>query len=137
MTAGLLPLTAILLSCDSRPVSEKPTFDQAVGIWECSDFPASFLAKAGVESGEVTSRIEIRRDGSFQATNFPQRTPYRFREVISSSWEFTDPSMTPSGSWSIDFGSDFLQCRQKGGKLILRYIISGKDNYRADYTRLE
>lgn len=131
-----ITVAAILSSCDSRPVDKQPSINEVVGIWECSEFPSTLLKETGVGSGMITSRIEFRRDGSCTATHFPQRSPYKFINVGVASWELIDPSMTPSGSWSIEFSGNFLQCRDDGGSLVLRYLVSGKDEISIDYKRV-
>ena len=135
-SACILLALAALTGCDSRPVASKPHDHEITGVWVCSDFPSGFLAKAKVGPASPTSKIEIRKDGSCSASNMPQRDPYRFVDV-SSSWTLTDPSMTPSGTWSVELGGNFLQCRRKGDDLELRYLISGMDEYSVTYQRTE
>jgi hypothetical protein len=136
LTAAILA-AAILTSCGKKPLVDKPDVEEIVGVWECSDFPSEFLAKVGNAAGSRRSQIVIREDGTCSASNMPQRSPYRFIEVPNSSWTFTDPSMTPSGAWSIEFDGYFLQCRRSGDRLELSYLISGKDEYSVNYKRAE
>lgn len=136
LSAAILAI-AILTSCGSKPVEDKPALGEIVGVWECSDFPSGFLAKVGVEAGSRKSQIVIRNDGTCSGSNIPQRSPHRFIEVPNSSWTLTDPSMTPNGAWSVEFDGHFLQCRRAGDQLELRYLISGKDEYSVEYKRAE
>jgi hypothetical protein len=125
----------ILTSCGSKPVADRPDYKEIVGVWECSDFPSSFLTKVGVAAGSQTSQIVIRKDRTCSASHFPQRSPYRFINVTNSSWMLTD--MTPSGAWSVEFNVNFLQCRRNGDEFELRFLISGKDEYFVTYQRAE
>jgi hypothetical protein len=136
LSASILAI-AILTSCGSKPVVDKPATGEIVGVWECSDFPSGFLAKAGVDAGSQRSRIVIREDGTCSASNMPQRSPYRFIEVPNSSWTLTDPSMTPSGAWSVEFDGHLLQFRRAGDRLELGHLISGKEEYSVEYKRAE
>ncbi len=118
-------------------MTDKPSLIEIVGVWECSEFPSGFLRQAGSVDDTPMSRITIRDDGTCTASHFPQRTPYRFIDVANSSWALTDPSITPSGAWSIEFNGNFLQCRRAGEHLELRYLISGKGEYSVNYKRAE
>lgn len=133
----LLATFAFLISCGSKPVAEKPARDEVVGVWDCSEFPPGFLKRAGSTDGARTGRIVIRDDGTCAASNFPQRTPYRFIDIDHASWALRDPSMTPSGAWSVEFNGEFLQCRRTGKNIELCYTISGKDEYYVNYKRAE
>ncbi|HEY8991617.1 MAG TPA: hypothetical protein VIM46_06545 [Luteolibacter sp.] len=126
---------AVLTSCDSKPVVEKPASNELAGVWECSDFPAEFLTKAGKATSPPRSRILIRHDGSCAAVNFPQSAPYRFSDVANASWQLVGPFMTPSGAWSVELDGVFLQCRRSGGRLELRYHISATDAWTVNYKR--
>ena len=128
---------AFLMSCGSKPLTEMPARAEVVGVWECSEFPPGFLRGAGSTDGARISRIVIRDDGTCSASNFPQRTPYRFIDLDHASWALIGPSMTPSGAWSVEFNGDFLQCRRTGNDIGLRYTISGKDEYSVNYKRAE
>jgi hypothetical protein len=132
---AFVPIFALLTGCGSKLVADKPAPNEIVGVWECSEFPSGFLREVGSADGTRMSQLAIRDDGTCTASNFPQRTPYRFIDVAISSWTLTDPSMTPSGAWSIEFDGNFLQCRRAGEHLELRYLISGKDEYSVNYKR--
>ncbi len=127
-------LASALLSCNSKPVSLKPKRTEITGDWECTDFPNSFVTKVGGSGVEPVGTISIRDDGSIAASNFPDRDPYRFVD-ITGAWELVNPSITPSGLWSVEFQGNHLQCYRNSGQLILRYTISGKDEYFADYKK--
>ena len=45
--------------------------------------------------------------------------------------------MTPSGSWSIEFDGNFLQCRRNEAQLELRFLISGKDELSVTYKKAQ
>lgn len=126
-------LVGSLTCCGSKPVDSKPARDELVGEWQSEGFPDGFVREAG-NSGGSPSRISIKNDGSFSATLFPQRDPYRYVN-LNGIWELSDPSMTPSGSWSIYGGGEHFQCRKDGSQLLLRYTISGMDNYSVDYKK--
>ena len=128
---------AVLTSCESKPVVDEPEAGEIVGVWECSKFPSGFLAKVRADAGTQKSVIVIREDGTCTASNLPQRSPYRLIDMPSSSWTLTDPSMTPSGAWSVEFDGHFLQCRRIGDQLELRYVIRGKDEYSVSYKQAE
>jgi hypothetical protein len=127
-------LIVALLMFSSWPVGSEPKTSEIVGEWECADLPRSFLRQMNGKIENPTSRISIREDGSLSATNFPQRTPYQLID-IDGEWNLTDPSMTPSGIWAVEFQSQHLSCKRRLGRLILRYTISGKDNYYAEYKK--
>ena len=116
-------------------MAAKPAPNEIVGVWECKEFPAGFLREVGNAVGTRVSQIVIRDDGTCTASKFPQRTPYRFIDAATSSWTLIDPSMTPSGVWSVEFDGNFLQCRRAGKHLQLRYFISGKDEYSVNYKK--
>ena len=118
----------------SHPVKSKPERTAVVGQWECSDLPQGFVQQVGEAAEDLVCTLVIREDGSLSASNFPQRSPYRLVD-IESAWRLSDPSMTPSGSWSVSFGEGHLQCRERFGNLILSYSISGKDSYYAKFQR--
>ena len=128
-------LIASLTCCGSKPVDSKPARNELVGEWNSTGFPAGFVRDAGGAASGIAS-ISIKNDGSFSAIHFPQRDPYRYVN-LNTTWELADPSITPSGSWSIEAQGEHLQCRKKGSQLILRYTISGKDNYSVEYKKAE
>jgi len=134
--AAAIIFTAILTGCRSKPVAEMPDRKDIVGVWECVDFPSGFLEKSGF-TDTTTSRIVIHENGICSAYNFPLRSPYRFVELESISWTLTQPSMTPSGAWSVELAGNFLQCRRNGDELELSYLISGMDEYRVIYQKAE
>jgi hypothetical protein len=123
--------------CRSDPVTNEPDQSEIIGVWECSDFPIGFLQKAGGSNGSITSRVVIKGNGMCTLTNFPERSPYRLVDEQASPWRLIDGWRTPSGSWSVEIGTSFLQCRRKGGDLELRHTISGKDHYFITYERAE
>ena len=135
MRAATLFIALCVMSCDSKPVDQTPSKKELVGIWECVSFPETFLKEVGESPGSILSQITILADGTLTANKLPERDPYRFIEISRSSWSLADPSVTPSGSWSLSFKGQHLQCRGKGDELILRLTISGMDNYYADYRR--
>jgi hypothetical protein len=128
-------LHAFILGCGSKPVTEEPDAAELVGVWECSEFPSGFLARAGVSEPYPVSRIVIRADGSCHVVNLPQRSPDRFDDLPASSWALVAPSMTPSGAWSVEIAGHFLQCLRDGDELVLRCVISGMDGYAIIYRR--
>ena len=127
-------LIGALSSCGSKPVSSEPARTEITGEWECSDFPTGFVSEVGGSIADPVGTISIRGDGSISASNFPGRDPYRFVE-ITGVWELADPTITPTGSWSVEFQGNHLQCRRSGEQLILRNTISGKNGYFADYKK--
>jgi len=128
-----LAVFTVVVGCGSKPAVDRPDRTEIVGVWECSEFPASFVSEAGTRKSSIT----VRDDGTCSASNFPQRSPYRFIDAANSTWRLIDPSMTPSGSWSIEFDENFLQCRRNGAQLELRYLISGKDELSVNYKRAQ
>ena len=127
-------LIVALLIFGSLPVSSQPEKSEIVGEWECTDLPEGFVRQVDNKIGNPIGRISIRDDGGLSASNFPQRSPYRLVDV-DGVWELADPSMTPTGAWSVEFQGEHLQCRRGVRQLILRYTISGKDNYYAVYKK--
>ena len=117
----------------SGPVRSKPEKSEIVGEWECVDLPEGFISQLDGAGGHI-SRISFREDGTLTTSNFPQRSPYRLVD-IDSVWSLSDPSITPSGAWSVEFQMEHLQFRRHLGRLVLRYSISGKDNYYANYKK--
>ncbi len=130
---GYLAVFAVVAGCGSKPTVDRPDRTEMVGVWECSEYPAGFASEAGTRMSVIT----IRDDGTCSASNFPQRSPYRFINATNSTWTLIDPSMTPSGSWSIEFDGNFLQCRRNGAQLELRYLISGKDELSVNYKKAQ
>jgi hypothetical protein len=130
---GYLTVFAVVAGCGSKPAVDRPDRTEIVGVWECSEFPAGFVSKVGTRKSSIT----IRDDGTCSASNFPQRSPYRFIDAGRSTWRLIDPSMTPSGSWSIEFDGNFLQCRRNGAQLELRFLISGKDELSVTYKKAQ
>ncbi|MEM9237662.1 MAG: hypothetical protein AAGB14_12865 [Verrucomicrobiota bacterium] len=126
-------LAMALLVFGSGPLRSEPERSEIVGEWECADLPRGFIAQLD-KTGSGISKISIRDDGSLSASNFPQRSPYRLID-IDGAWSLSDPSITPSGAWSVEFQRKHLQVRRQLGRLVLRYSISGKDNYYADYVK--
>ncbi len=131
LTFGTLIVALIF---GSLPVSSQPVKSEIVGEWECTDLPEGFVQQVDNKIGNPIGRITIREDGGLSASSFPQRSPYRLVDV-DGVWELTDPSMTPTGTWSVEFQGEHLQCRRGVRQLILRYTISGKDNYYAVYKK--
>ena len=127
-------LIVAFTSCGSEPVSSEPARSEVIGEWECAEFPDGFIRAVGGKVANPISRISIRDDGSLSASNFPVRSPYRFMD-IDGVWGLSDPSITPSGAWSVGFQGHHLQCRRQGGELVLRCTIGGKDNYSAEYKK--
>jgi hypothetical protein len=127
-------IIAALTSCGSKPVSSEPRRSEVIGEWECSELPDGFIREAGSKIANPTSKISIREDGSLSASNFPVRSPYRFVD-INCVWGLSDPSITPSGTWSVEMQGHHLQCRRQSKELVLRLTISGKDNYFAYYKK--
>lgn len=127
-------LIVALTSCGSEPVSSEPAKTELIGEWECAELPDGFIREVGSKPTNPISRISIREDGGLSASNFPVRSPYRLID-IDGAWGLSDPSVTPSGAWSVEFQGHHLQCRRQGGELVLRCTISGKDNYSAEYKK--
>ena len=127
-------LIVVFTSCGSEPVSSEPARSEVIGEWECADLPDGFIREVGSTVANPISSISIREDGGLSASNFPVRSPYRFMN-IEGGWGLSDPSITPSGAWSVEFQGHHLQCRRLGGELVLRLTISGKDNYSAEYKK--
>ncbi|MBE7494822.1 MAG: hypothetical protein HS117_07745 [Verrucomicrobiaceae bacterium] len=135
LLAGLGLATLLLRGCDSTPVGVEPAKTELVGVWECTEFSARFLQQLGIPPGTLTSRIEIREDGGCAATKFPVDEPYRLVELPSPGWRLVDPSMTPSGTWSLELDGHFLNCRRDGETLVLRHPFGVLAGYRIDFRR--
>lgn len=133
VTLAVAALFIALLVFGSGPVRSKPERSEIIGEWECVDLPQGFICQLD-GAGSRISKITIRDDGTLVATIFPQRSPYRFAD-IDSEWSLSDPSITPTGSWSVEFQFEHLQLRRHLGQLVMRYSISGKDNYYANYRK--
>lgn len=133
---SLITITALLTlltGCGSKPVDSKPARAELIGEWQSTGLPSGFVRDVGSDAG-ASSTLSIHDNGSFTARFFPQRSPYRYID-FTGAWELADPSVTPSGSWSIEVQGNHLQCRSEDGQLVLRYTISGKDNYLVEYKK--
>jgi hypothetical protein len=127
-------IIAALISCGSKPVSSEPTKSDIIGEWECSELPDGFIREAGSKIANPISKIFIREDGSLSASNFPVRSPYRFVDM-NCVWGLSDPSRTPSGTWSVEMQGHYLQCRRQGKELVLCLTISAQYYYFAEYKK--
>lgn len=105
-----------------------------VGNWECKDFPQALLVKLGLKN--AVSRLEIKNDGSFSVSNFPERSPYRLIPFEEGAWEIKSGNMTPSGKDSIYLNGHFLSGAKSHGVECLEYVVSGKDELKILYFRI-
>ena len=107
-----------------------------VGMWECRNFTKELSVKIGLKK-HVRSNLEIKGDGSFVASNFPVRGPYRLIPVLNGSWEILSGKMTPSGKDSIYLDGYFLTGSKKNGVECLEYVVSGKDDLKVIFYKIK
>lgn len=127
--AGIL---LVCVSCNNA-VQVAPSAAEVVGEWRSTELPAEFLKNVGAPA-TTASVIQLNTDGSFSARSFPQRSPPRLSD-LTGSWVISDPSITPTGTWSIELNGVFLQLRKQGGELVLRHSIDVLNEYRTDYKK--
>ncbi len=113
MLRGLLFASTILLAgCGSSPVDRQPTKTEIAGTYT-----------AQLPNGLV-STVTVGSNGEITGSNVPERSlssdDINYRRV-QSTWRFTDPSMTPSGFWSIEFDGMFFSIYSSGGKFFLHH----------------
>ena len=105
-------ILVFLSGCGPKIVKAKPKEIDLHGTYE-----------ADLEDGR-TSVLTLSSNGSVSGSLVPSR---RLRSEgidflsIQSSWELTDPSMTPSGSWCVEFEGLFLRVYEDGSDLVLRH----------------
>lgn len=78
--------------------------------------------------------IQFNHDGTFAAKSIPIRDPHRLAD-LAGKWDILDPSMTPSGKWSVEIDGTFLRLARQGGNLMLMQSIDVLADYRAEYER--
>jgi hypothetical protein len=107
-----------------------PNKEELIGTWECEPLPKRTLEALG----KAPSQLKLNRGGSFHAEIFPMSEPMRLVEK-GGPWELLDPTMTPSGSCSIELNGVFLSIRKRGDQLVLHYPIDVLEGHSADYIR--
>lgn len=132
---GAVLLTCVLIVCSSckRSVGVAPSATDISGEWRCDNLPSAFLKSAGAPATAV-SNLELKPNGLFTAKMFPQRSPSRLID-FTGTWTISDPSVTPSGKWSVELGGTFLEIQKRGGGLILHQSIDVLNGYSADFMR--
>ena len=123
----------LMLSSCGRPETIEPKITDLVGKWKCETLPHEFLKSAGVSSVAV-SNIIFNADGTYIASSFPQSSPHRLQDT-SGKWVIVDPSMTPSGKWSIEVDGNFLQLKRKGDSLFIHQAIDVLNAYNAEFEK--
>ena len=133
---ALIPVVGILCSIwresASGPIETRPEKREFVGVWGCSKLPVGFTNEAGERSGTDGPMLNLRADGSMEATNFPTDEPYRY-ENFSSSWSLVEPGRTPSGRWSLSVNGYFIKIHKDDS---LRFPIDVTYNYEAVFRRM-
>jgi hypothetical protein len=127
--AGALP-AFLLVSCGDEPLMTLPDKEDLIGTWECQPLPKRTLQALG----RAPSSLRLNRGGSFYAERFPMTEPLRLEET-GGPWVLRDPTITPSGSCSIELKDVFLSLRKRGDQLVLHYPIDVLEGYSAEYIR--
>lgn len=130
-----LVLICILFACFFSGKALCVDSKTVVGKWESKDFPRALLEKLGLKKNVVSS-LEIKSDGSFSVSNFPERSPYRLIPLHEGVWEIKSGNMTPSGKDSIYMNGNFLSGGKSNGAECLEYVVSGKDELKILYFRV-
>jgi hypothetical protein len=133
MRTGLTLLAAaafLLVSCGDEPLMTLPNKEDLIGTWECQPLPKRTLQALG----KAPSSLRLNRGGSFYAERFPMTEPLRLEET-GGPWVLRDPTITPSGSCSIELKDVFLSLRKRGDQLVLHYPIDVLEGYSAEYIR--
>ncbi|MFN0075873.1 MAG: hypothetical protein ACKVY0_05310 [Prosthecobacter sp.] len=125
-------LLVVLASCDDA-LNSKPANSELLGLWTCKQLPAKFLKNIG-SPASVVSSIQLNGDGSFTAQSIAKRSPDRLTD-LQGKWSIVDPSMTPSGKWSVEIDGYFFRLARKGGKLVLEQSIDVLKGYEAEFER--
>lgn len=105
-------ILVFLTGCGPKIAITKPNEIDLHGTYE-----------ADLEDGR-TSVLTLSPNGSVSGSLVPSRRMHSERTdflSIHSSWELIDPSMTPSGSWCVEFEGLFLRVYENGSDLILRH----------------
>ena len=124
--ALILPIVVLLSGCGSRAVSEKPAATALAGTYT-----------AKLEDGRISS-LTLSLNGNVAGSVVPvcrmdtDRIDYN---DIQSTWSLIDPSMTPSGSWCVEFEGWFLRIYTDGTNLSLHYPYDVLNHKTAIYTR--
>jgi len=133
MRTGLTLLAAaafLLVSCGDEPLMTLPNKEDLIGTWECQPLPKRTLQALG----KAPSSLRLNRGGSFYAERFPMSEPLRLEET-GGPWVLRAPTITPSGSYSIELKDVFLSIRKRGDQLVLHYPIDVLEGYYAEYIR--
>ncbi len=125
-------LLMILTSCEDS-LTVKPAKSELVGLWKCKQLPKGFLKSIG-NLASVECSIQFNTNGSFVAKSIPHRDPHRLID-LQGTWRMLDPSMTPSGKWSVEINGTFLRLVRRGGKLVLKQSIDVLNGYEAEYEQ--
>ena len=118
----------LVAACGPSAVKEKPDVKALTGTYE-----------AKLEDGRI-STLTIYAGGAITGSTVPverfstEDIDYR---AIQSTWELVDPSMTPSGSWCVEFEGLFLRVYKEGSHLILRHPYDVTHHKTAIYTPKE
>jgi hypothetical protein len=115
-----------LSGCGPKIAKTKPNESDLHGTYE-----------AELEDGRI-SVLTISPNGSVTGSLLPvsrmESDGIDFQS-IQSSWELIDPSMTPSGSWCVEFEGLFFRVYSDGSDLILRHPYDVLNHKTATYTR--
>ena len=116
----------LLAGCGPKMAKTKP---------EEADLHGTF--EADLDNGRV-SVLTLFPDGSVSGSLVPVRRMHadgvNFRS-IRSQWELTDPSMTPRGSWCVEFEGLFFRVYTDGSDIILRHSYDVLNQKAATYIR--
>jgi len=107
-----------------------PNKEELIGTWECQPLPRRTLQALG----KAPSELRLNRGGSFYAERFPKSDPMRLVET-GGPWVLLDPTITPSGSCSIEMDGEFLSISKRGDQLVLHYPIDVISGHSAEYIR--
>ena len=108
--------------------------DDVIGVWECEKFPKGLKAKMKMKDTPMKCVVEIKKNGSFIASGFVMRDPYRI-ENFRGSWKIVPGKMTPSGRDSLYLNGHFFTGSKKGGTFRLEYLICGMDEYQIEFSK--
>lgn len=124
LLALVLSVLVLLAGCGPKIAKTKPNEIDLHGTYEA------------VLEGERTSVLTLSPSGSVTGSSIPVRRMRSdgidFRS-IQSSWELTAPSMTPSGTWCVEFEGLFFRVYKDGSDLILRHPYDVLNHKTATY----